>query len=676
MIDNRHIQSAHPLLTTALLVFLVTLGVLAGARDGQAQTKMCIPPPGYVAGLSGAPRWWDGKDQNGVLIPSYDFSDPQWDPRWVGARADGYGGGTTDDARFRAQFNSENGKTYLYLSWFVNVAPTFSPQNTSVYLGLSPVPGNGNANPTATIIQATFVADTGNVANASTDGAQANPATLTAAKWGVSLVQGNASAGFTSPPTPPAWFSDTSDPLSFVNTARAWANPLNNHQWAINFRIPIDPSGTSGVNIGSTSNFKIWYYIQPDLELTGGNIGFIPYTWPRTGADVTAYVVTTGISGTQYPDPNTWSDASLQDPKSEATCLNGVALGDDQIGTTNMPSSAIDPNASNTFFAAPSNYGPGVNPNVIKARFRIANWGSQVGDLTATSWQDIPNLNAVTDTLGIPAGTSSSPTHGNITATLNFTDSTQPNFPAVHDLHCQIVGKSGFDIGGKHVNGDNSCPNATPTLEPHQCILVSLTGNNVDFVRDIAFHNMDFSVVDFAQRADISIKGLPAMGNGRDVFMFLELRNMPGFPTIGSGVPLPSGRPSLSGSGARQPNAFDAAGVIPSYVVHSYYDTGKSVTINGVKHSLYQPLTSFGYFIQHTGLFFGWQPSMEGAAPVRPLTYKVTVPNDSAVKINTTIDVVNLTTWWIWGILIVIILILLIIGWLIALWFRRRPAAV
>jgi hypothetical protein len=672
MIDHRYIPFVHPLFSRALLVFLVILGVSAVA---QAQTKMCIPPPGYVAGLSGAPRWWDGKDQNGVVIPSYDFTDPQWDPRWVGARADGYGGGTTNDARFRAQFNTENAKTYLYLSWFVNVAPTFSPQNTSLYLGLSPAQGDNNPNPIATIIQATFLADTGNVANASTDGTQANPAALTAGKWGVSLVQGNASAGF-SPPTPlPGWFSDTTDPLSFMNTARAWANPLNNHQWAINYRIPIDPSGTTGVNIGNTTGFKIWFYIQPDLELTGGTVGFIPYTWPRTTTSVTAYVVTTGISGTQYPDPNTWSDASLQDPTGEGSCLNGVALGDDQIGTTNTPTSYIDPNGSNTFFAAPSNYGTKVDPNVIKARFRIANWGSQVGDLTATSWQDIPNLSAVNDTLGIPVGTSSVPTHGNITQKLDFTDSTQPNFPAVHDLHCQIVGKSGFDVGGTHVNGDNTCPNPTPTLESHQCILVSLTGNNVDFVRDIAFHNMDFSVVDFAQRADISTKGLPAMGNGRDVYMFLELRNMPGFPTVGSGARLPSGRPSLSGSGARQPNAFDAAGVIPSYVVHSYYDTGESVTIKGVKHPLYQPLTSFGYFIQHTGVFFGWQPSMEGAAPVRPpLTFKVTVPNDGAVKINTTIDVVDLTTWWVWVIIIVILLIPLIIGLLIALSFRRRQA--
>jgi hypothetical protein len=427
--------------------------------------------------------------------------------------------------------------------------------------------------------------------------------------------------------------------------------------------------------------------IQPDLEVTGGTVGFIPYTWPRTTADVTAYLVSTGIGGTQYPDPNTWSDAALQLPKTETTCLNGVALGDDQIGTTTVPSSYIDPNGVNTFFAAPSNYGPAVSPDVIKARFRIANWGSQVGDLTSTSWQDMPTPpqvppqppGVVIDTVGIPVGTSSAPTQGNTTWKLDFTDNTQANFPAVHDLHCAIVGQSGYKgdgtmgYTGPPIPGDNTCSNATPTRELHQCILVSLTGNNVDFVRDIAFHNMDFSKIDFAQQAEISTKGLPAMGNGRDVFMFLELRNMPGFPTVGTGVSLPNGRPSLSNSGTRETSSFDAASVIPTYIVHSYYDTGKTVTIKDVKHPIYQPLTSFGYFIQHTGLFFGWQPSMEGAASVRPLTYKVTVPNDGAVKINTTINVFDLSTWWIWVVLILIVLIILLIGWLIG-WLLRRPA--
>src|SRR5262249_17371527 len=153
------------------------------------------------------------------------------------------------------------------------------------------------------IFQVTFNSDTGNVQNASPDGAQANAASLSSNKWTVTLYQGSGQVNWNS--MTPSWFTDTSDPLSFQNTARAWANPQGNHQWAINLRIPIDPAGSNGVNIGNTLGFRIWFYIQPDLTV-GNTIGYIPYTWPRTTSDVTTYVVTTGdISHPlKFPDPN------------------------------------------------------------------------------------------------------------------------------------------------------------------------------------------------------------------------------------------------------------------------------------------------------------------------------------------------------------------------------------
>jgi hypothetical protein len=659
----------------SILAVLIGVLSLTATNHGWAQTKMCIPPPGYVAGLSGAPRWWDGKDQNGVLIPSYDFTDPQWDPRWIGARADGYGGGTTNDARYRALFNVENGNTYLYMSWFVNVAPTFSQQNTSLYIGLSPA-AQGNA----TVIQATFDSDTGNAANGSSDGAQANPSPLNPAmansgKWSATLYQGNGQTNWQA--QTPSWFTNTTDPLSFVNTAVAWANPLNNHQWAVNLRIPIDPTGANGVNIGNISNFKIWFYIQPDLTATGNTIAFIPYTWPRTTSDVTTYVATEGISGIQFPNPydatNPWGPAALESASTDSSCKNGVDLEDDQIGTLNTPSSYINPWASNTFYAAPSNYGPAVSPNVINARFRIANWGAQVGDLTSTSWTDVPNLSSVQDTIGMAAGTSSSPTTGNITGSVDFTSSD----PAIKALHCAIVGQNGIPTANPPVKGDPTCPNANPTQEEHQCILVSLTGSNVDFIRDLAFHNMDFTQMDFSEQAEISIKGLPPLAAGRDVYLFVETRNMPAFPSLGYGTPPPpTERVSITGAASRQASIFDAAAqTMPTYIVHAYYDTGKTVTIKGVVHPLYQPLTSYGYFVQHKGLSFGWQPSIEGAAEVSPRFYKLTIPNNGVVKVNSTINAIDLTTWWIWLILILLILIIVFIGWLIGRSVRQVARA-
>jgi hypothetical protein len=627
--------------------------------------QMCIPQPGWVAYLSGPPRWWDGKDQNGVVIPSYDFTDPQWDPRWIGARADGYGGGSTNDARFRALFTVEGGTTYLYVSWFVNVAPSFSQQNTSLYVGLTPT---GN-NVTGTIFQATFNSDTGNVANGSPEGAQANPEPLLKSqKWTVTLYQGNGASNWN--PVTPAWFTDNTPlatKLTFQNTATAWANPAGNHQWAVNFRIPIDPTGTNGVNIGNSTNFKIWYYIQPDLTVIGNTIGYIPYTWPRTPSDVTTYVVTTGLSGLQFPDPNNatnpWGPAALESPSAEVSCKNGLDLEDDAIGTTNVPSSYINPWASNTFYAAPLNYGPSVSANVVHARFRIANWGAQDGDLTSNSWTDIPNLSSVADTTGIAAGTGMSPTTGNINGSVDFSSSD----PTIKALHCAIVGQSGIPTANPPVPGDATCPNATPTRDHHECILVSLTGTNVDFIRDSAFRNMDFTQMDFSEPAEVSTVGLPPTAAGRNVLLFLETRNMPGFPSLGySTPPAPGLRASITGAAAHVTSVFDAAvQYMPTYIVHAYYDTGKTVTIKNVNYPLYQPLTSFGYFVQHKGITFGWRPRIQGATEIAPGYYKLTVPSNGTVKITSMITAVDFTTWWIWLLLIVILLIIVVIGWLI-----------
>ena len=113
--DRRPVGSRDGLLVRFRTLALLALAMagLAFAREAVAQGTLCIPQPGWVAGFSGSPSWWDGKDQNGNAIPSYDFTDPQWDPRWIGARGDDYGGGTTTDARFLAEYNVENGVTYL-----------------------------------------------------------------------------------------------------------------------------------------------------------------------------------------------------------------------------------------------------------------------------------------------------------------------------------------------------------------------------------------------------------------------------------------------------------------------------------------------------------------------------------------------------------------------------------
>ena len=60
-------------------------------------------------------------------------------------------------------FNDEASGRYLYLTWFVSFDTSFSPQDTSVYVGLGPVAGGAAAK----VIRATFIADTGSASGPS-----------------------------------------------------------------------------------------------------------------------------------------------------------------------------------------------------------------------------------------------------------------------------------------------------------------------------------------------------------------------------------------------------------------------------------------------------------------------------------------------------------------------------
>lgn len=635
-----------PALRLLLAAAFVIVDV-AIANQALAQ-KLCIPPAIGVPGLPGAPRWWDAADPANQPSHGFDPTDPQWDPRWRGAHGEGFGGGLAgfEDVRFKTLFSNEASGRYLYLTWFVSFDTSFSPQDTGVYVGLSPAAG-GTA---ARVLRATFTADTGSASGASGSlGAESNPSPLTGGKWTLTLFNADGT------PAGDAWFN-SSGADAIQTTARAWANPVGNHQWAVNLRVPIDPAGTNGINIGNAGDFRIWFYVQPAAVISGGTIAYIPYTLPRSSGNVVTLVAQQTFSGLVFPATTLWAPAALQAPEVEAACHpTGISLASGGIGTTNVPNSKINLISPNTFFAAPTNNDAttAVAANIVKARFRIANWGSAVGDLTATSWSDIPGLASVTDTGGIPANGT-----GNITGAWTLTQAER----------CKFVGKSGVPTANPPIPGDPACPNQNPELELHQCILVSLSGAGVSFVRDSAARNMDFvNASTFERSAEINIAGLTATGPaaGRDVYLSLEIRNMPSFPTIGTGTaPRQQERSALSAVAIPQITP-ELVKTTPTYIVHAYYDTGEKTTLNGTTHPLLQPLTSFGYLVEHSGGFFGWQPRLDGATEVAPNVYKVTVPHGGAVKINTSINTIDLTTWWIWLILAAIVIIIALIIWLL-----------
>jgi hypothetical protein len=365
-------------------------------------------------------------------------------------------------------------------------------------------------------------------------------------------------------------------------------------------------------------------------------------------------------------------------------------LAGDQIGTLNTPTSFINPtlNFPNVFFANPTYSAdpnttlPTIGVGQLKARFRIADWGSVIGDANAP-WDDIPNLGSVSNSQPIAPGGSAGQNNINGTWSLSQTD------------RCKFVGNNGQTdpyvggVLGTFVPGDLNC-NTGWTKALHQCIQVTLSAAGIDFINDSAARNMDFAKASsFDQEAQINIAGLPSLGTAnRDVYLFIEKQHMPSFPTIVNGTPAPPSVPApppggqpppvpqpTPGGEARPsarvavpappppPGLAQLAASLPTYIVHAYHDTGKTQTVKGVTYAVLEPQSSFGYFVQHTGLLFGWQAAIAGATQIAPDFYKLSVPEGGRTIIKTQINVIDLTTWWIWLIVLVIVLIIVLIVW-------------
>jgi hypothetical protein len=81
---------------------------------------------------------------------------------------------------------------------------------------------------------------------------------------------------------------------------------------------------------------------------------------------------------------------------------------------------------------------------------------------------------------------------------------------------------------------------------------------------------------------------------------------------------------------------------LPVYEVHSYYDTGETVPDGkGKRRKVLRALAPFGYVLSHNAPFYGFSARMRGVGcslnEVQPDVYKVSVPVDGSVQIETTI---------------------------------------
>ena len=482
-------------------------------------------------------------------------------------------------------------------------------------------------------------------------------------------------------------WSTISNPAWATSDTRVWVKGSSApNQWAFEIRIPIDPTGNNGVNLG-TADFLMWHEMQittPPFQCQGGTShgqscqtdadcpgstcgsanGLVFYTWPRIDPNnPLPYLYQQVPNGPQlvntFPGLNIWGDFKLSnDPSSDSSCQNGVYLGDDKIGTTNgMWGNEISLSATNHFFAKPHNYSStAVNSNVITANFYLADWGSQgIGTLLPGKCQGgTNNGNSCTTNTDCPSGACFGgswmpmPTGTNVKDPTGIPGLGDGNIPVDWTLSasdkCLFTGSNGTtDYLGNPVPGGN-CPNPNPILDLDTCLMVKLNGPGLDFNRDSAWTNLEVvAASNFTRNATIRVT--PGI---HKAYMFVEMQNMPSvidqaWNTIFQkffGPPKQRTDTQINDVVTRM-TRDERKQTLPTYIVHTYYDTGKTVMLNGAQNSVLLPQIAFGYYVVPHSSVFGWSNKLEGATQVSPNGYQLAMPNNGIAHIKTSITAIE-----------------------------------
>jgi len=567
------------LLRQPAIVFAVIICLAVDGVLGQT----CVSEAVGVPFAPGPPKWWDSTPPGSAAI--FQRID---DPRWKRAAAITHGSGATEQVSFRALHHTDGTSQSMYFSWWAKVAPSATATDNLLYVGLKP---SGVGTPILIKVNLTALN-----AKDTTD-------------YAVSVHAVNNNGTFGPPINPdPAW----------TNNIRIWANtPMNT--WAIHVNVPIGSDLGTGFSLGP--DFNMWYEV---LQGTPAMPTGVIYTWPRgPGFSVTSMAFVETV-----PMPANWPSFHLNTGPADPVCqTGGITIEAIDIGT-NHPSGAgyISKTLPNTFFAKPTNKtAAGINIGDVHARFRLANWGTQpdpndIPGAATNLWKDIPGLGDVTQS---GAGSIAPNAQWNITGTWTLNPAEQAEFDGVNRWD-------------------------------HQCMLVELSGPNLVFLNNSVHRNMNFVTASrFQEQAQVSVIELPVIPGSnpnRDVYLYVQTFNMPRVVT----TPSPGGptgpRPSAGAVANNQvederPQIEKLTDTEPTLIVHGYYDTGEKVVINGTERKMLRPLTSFGYFVKHQGSLKGWRHSLtrngQELTRVGPNFYKLSVPQNGAVTILTTIEAIE-----------------------------------
>ncbi len=615
----------------------VTFALLAAGlsflSSSTVAAQTCFPTPVALPGLSGPPNWL------GAGVVRTELNEPRWAAApqtpfalngalgaegWLRVMTDA--GFTQLSVSFQAptDLDSASGNDIIYFGFTTDGVTGMHARAVSI-----PVAPASMANPNPVPITAGIVEHV-------YDGTQ--PA---ASRW-------------TSTPGIPAWLVT---PASWTDDPTA--------AWGINFKMVFADAGlTAATPFSNSTSFKIMFAMHKRDEGTATtetdpNLQPSVNMWTPAPPNATAAGVVPSsdlLAGTLVIlEPTAWATATAVN----AGCASGVTISGNQIGTRNVDpvTSAPRPNIIDTtdthvnrFYAEPTF--PGGTPSIgaIEAKFHIANWGSIAA--SNAPWSLIPGGEAVRNGTATPS-------------------TEPPPPPGTIEFACAAN------------TATTTCDMPVPA-EDHQCVYVELraitnAAGTLAITRAAAYRNMDFAPLsEHSSAAEISVKGLrEAFGNEdpRDVYLYVHTRNMPAHqndpvwlqtdkmaatrrfaevpapsrpmsprerdlarrqPTVPRAMALPK-----TGIGDQDLNAHQALSAVwPTYDVHVYYDSGKTIGVGKNQARQLIPMFPFTTFYSHEGPLYGFSHKLEGiegakVKEVRPGVYRLRIASEGIAKIKT-----------------------------------------
>lgn len=366
--------------------------------------------------------------------------------------------------------------------------------------------------------------------------------------------------------------------LQYERTCTAGAAPATVtgcDYWTVSLRLPEVASGadfSAGVVDGDLFAYELWSPTASGLPIcTTANPCARIDSWPRTAPtsadelcrDRTQLDPAVWLHAGFVDDAN-WSRLRTGSAATATDCLRGVAITSDDIGVIVRAETAPSPPTSTTaalgwqlkaqvggaaavnrVVARPRNNGAAAVAATFRARFRLAQWGSQAFD--GATWSDIPdsdkpNLNYTED----PTAAVRQEATGPVTVA--------PGGRAVvsYEWKLDAVAQCQYGLAstcaGCTCDDGSAGPCVTTTIAPgqpcrrrlweHQCLMVELSSDDdVDFERTSAYRNLHLSTMsETSAEAWLSTRGLPTAPDQKleEIYLVVMPRNTPRVVPAGS----------------------------------------------------------------------------------------------------------------------------------------------